>query len=306
MELRHLRAFLETADAGSVMRAARRLGVGQPVLSRQIRDLEQTVGVELFTRSTHGVRLTAAGTQFLPAARALLDHALAAIADARHAAESARRTLRIAHSPLGATYGAFLGRIVHTLRERYPEIDLELTRMTAPEQWAAFEAGRIDASVGYFVPPAGTAVAHERLVDATLAGVILPASHLVAARSAVRLRDLTDYRWLEVRREVHPHVYDMLVDAVAERGYRAEPQTGHLSAPLSSEGLALLAQRGWTLSSRAVGRTVPSTIAYVEMADPPIPFWLSMFWKPDALSPTVEMFLEIARAEGARSASDLE
>jgi hypothetical protein len=97
----------------------------------------------------------------------------------------------------------------------------------------------------------------------------------------------------------------MLVDAVAERGYRAEPHTGHLTAPLSSDGLALLAQRGWMLSSRAVGRTVPSTIAYVEMADAPIPFWLSIFWKADALSPTVEMFLRVARTEGQRSADDL-
>jgi LysR family hca operon transcriptional activator len=88
MELRHLRYFIAVAEAGSLTVAAeKKLHTAQPSLSRQIRDLEYEVGVQLMTRSVHGIELTAAG-------RAFLDHARLALTQAEAAAEAARRTTR--------------------------------------------------------------------------------------------------------------------------------------------------------------------------------------------------------------------
>src|SRR5258705_13310204 len=85
MELRHLRYFVAVAEAGSLTVAAeKRLHTAQPSLSRQIRDLEYEVGVQLMSRSVHGIELTAAG-------RAFLDHARLALTQAEAAAEAARR-----------------------------------------------------------------------------------------------------------------------------------------------------------------------------------------------------------------------
>lgn len=85
MELRHLRYFVAVADAGSLtVAAARKLHTSQPSLSRQIRDLEDEVGAQLFTRSAHGIELT-------PASRAFLDHARLVLSHAETAAGAARR-----------------------------------------------------------------------------------------------------------------------------------------------------------------------------------------------------------------------
>src|SRR6476619_7077921 len=85
MELRHLRYFIAVAEEGSLTLAAeKRLHTAQPSLSRQIRDLEQEVGVQLLSRSAHGIELT-------PAGRAFLDHARLALTQAETAAEAARR-----------------------------------------------------------------------------------------------------------------------------------------------------------------------------------------------------------------------
>src|SRR5258708_20022243 len=96
MELRHLRYFIAVAEMGSLTEAAkRRLYTSQPSLSRQIRDLEDEVGVELLSRSVHGVELTAAGNAFLDHARLALMQVDAAVDTARSAAQPAKKTFPI-------------------------------------------------------------------------------------------------------------------------------------------------------------------------------------------------------------------
>src|ERR1700686_5618557 len=96
MELRHLRYFIAVAEMGSLTEAAKqRLYTSQPSLSRQIRDLEDQVGVELLSRSVHGVELTPAGKAFLDHARLALMQADAAVEAARRAAHPARKTFAI-------------------------------------------------------------------------------------------------------------------------------------------------------------------------------------------------------------------
>src|ERR1700724_1366904 len=99
MELRHLRYFIAAAEMGSLTEAAKRVLTSQPSLSRQIRDLEHQVGVELLSRSVHGVELTAAGEAFLDHARVALMHVDAAVETARRAAQPTRKTFGIGFQP---------------------------------------------------------------------------------------------------------------------------------------------------------------------------------------------------------------
>src|SRR5256884_582103 len=94
MELRHLRYFVGVAEEHGFARAARRLNVAQPALSKQIHDLETELGVALFERLPRGVRLTRAGEAFFIEARNTLDGAVRAIATARGASEDRASTLR--------------------------------------------------------------------------------------------------------------------------------------------------------------------------------------------------------------------
>src|SRR6266478_4526966 len=96
MELRHLRYFIAVAEEGSLTLAARnRLHTAQPSLSRQVRDLEYEVGVELMKRSVRGIELTAAGRAFLDHARLALVQVQAAIEAARRAAHPVKRTFAL-------------------------------------------------------------------------------------------------------------------------------------------------------------------------------------------------------------------
>src|SRR5437879_11454847 len=98
MELRHLRYFVAVAEQGSFLRAASRLRVAQPALSKQIRDLEREVGVKLFERLPRGARVTPAVEHFLRDARNTLESAMRAVATARRADSGSG--LKFAHSEL--------------------------------------------------------------------------------------------------------------------------------------------------------------------------------------------------------------
>src|ERR1700738_962163 len=100
MELRHLRYFIAVAEEGSLTFAAeKRLHTAQPSLSRQIRDLEYEVGVQLMSRSVRGIELTPAGNAFLDHARLALAHADAAVEAAGRGAQAARKTFAIGFQP---------------------------------------------------------------------------------------------------------------------------------------------------------------------------------------------------------------
>jgi LysR family transcriptional regulator, hca operon transcriptional activator len=145
MELRQLRYFFPVAEEGSVTLAAeRRLHTAQPSLSRQIRDLELEVGVQLLIRSPHGIELTAAG-------RAFLDHAQLALSQVEAAGEAARRTAHPAKASfvmgfLTGTEMDWFPEAVRLLRDELPNIDVIISSQTSPELAGALLRGKVDVA----------------------------------------------------------------------------------------------------------------------------------------------------------------
>jgi DNA-binding transcriptional LysR family regulator len=119
MELRHLRYFVAVAELGHITRAAEQLGMQQPPLSRQIKALEQEIGVQLFRRTARGVDLTDAG-------RVFLDDARTTLAQVDQALDTARRTARGEHGRISVRYteaAAFhplLARVIREFRHAFP------------------------------------------------------------------------------------------------------------------------------------------------------------------------------------------
>src|ERR1700755_1623737 len=176
MELRHLRYFVAVAEEGSLTLAAeRRLHTAQPSLSRQIRDLEYKVGVELLSRSVHGVELTAAGKAFLDHARLALAQVDAAGEAARRAAQPARKTFAIGFQT-GQEMN-WLPRAMHVLRDELKNIEVTISSDYSPDLAEARFRGRLD--VAFLRAEPGFDLCYE-VVDHEPFVVLMPSDHRLA------------------------------------------------------------------------------------------------------------------------------
>src|SRR5262245_2776755 len=158
MELRHLRYFIAVAEEGHITRAAERLDMQQPPLSRQIKAIERELDVQLFHRKARGVELTEAG-------RALLDGAAAILGRLAHTLESTQRTARgeqgkicVGVTPTGP-FHPFVPRVVRAFREAYPLVSLTLEERLSNELVERLRNEQID--VAFLRSPVGD---HEGIV----------------------------------------------------------------------------------------------------------------------------------------------
>src|ERR1700761_5339155 len=188
MELRHLRYFIAVVEEGGVTAAAeRRLHTSQPSLSRQIRDLEQEVGVPLLTRTPHGIELTAPG-------RAFLDHARLSVAQANAAVEAARRAARPAKSTfqVGFLIGEevdWLSTLTRGLGGDLPNLELRISSGYSPQLAKDVQQGKLDAAIIRREPAPDLGY---RLLGREPLIVVLPSDHRLASREAIDLADLAD------------------------------------------------------------------------------------------------------------------
>lgn len=186
MELRHLRYFIAVAETGSLTEAAeKRLHTSQPSLSRQIRDLEDEVGVELLRRSARGVELTEAGKAFIDHARVALAQVDAAKASARRAATPAKP--RFALGFLTGQEMTWLTDAMHLLRTELPNIDVTVSSDYSTELAVALSRGELD--VAFMRAESGYGLDYRQVGEEPLV-VLMPSDHPLTAREAVHPEDL--------------------------------------------------------------------------------------------------------------------
>jgi DNA-binding transcriptional LysR family regulator len=185
-DLPELEGFVAVAEALHFGRAADRLHLAQPALTRRVQRLERAVGAPLLTRTKRQVALTPAGAEFLGHARRIV----AAVHDSVDAARRADRgeTGRLRVGFEGPSAQELMPVAVRAFRERHPGVDVSLAEMTTARQVEALAVGDLD--VGFLVPPvADDAVAYEVVVREPLV-VVLPSAHPLARRARVRASDL--------------------------------------------------------------------------------------------------------------------
>ena len=185
MELRHLRYFIAVAETGSLTEAAeRRLHTSQPSLSRQIRDLEDQVGVDLLSRSVRGVELTDAGKVFLDHARLALMQVDGTVEAARRAARPARKTFDIGF--LTGHEMNWLPRATHVLRDQLTNIQVVVSSDYSPNLADALTRGGMDLAFMRLEP--GYDLGYH-VVDREPLIVLMPRDHRLTAREAVSPQD---------------------------------------------------------------------------------------------------------------------
>jgi len=218
MELRHLRYFVAVADELNFTRAARKLHVAQPALSRQIRQLEEELGVKLLERNHHAVALTRSGRDFLAEARALLQQSEQAIRAARQSGEAAPGQLN-----LGYVWGLFhslVPPILQRFRESSPKTAVNLFDLSALQQAEALLEGALDAGFIGFAHEADTAKLNKRKVGSCAFVAALPKSHRAARKPAIHLSSLAGDFFIGISDQTYPGASLCVTEACARAGFR--------------------------------------------------------------------------------------
>jgi LysR family transcriptional regulator, hca operon transcriptional activator len=268
MELRHLRYFIAVAEEGSLTLAAgKRLHTAQPSLSRQIRDLEYQVGVQLMSRSVHGVELTAAGNAFLDHARLALMQVDAAVEAARRAAQPARKRFAIGFQT-GHEMN-WLPRAMHVLRDELKNIQVTVTSDYSPDLAEALARGRLDLAF-LRVEPGYDLEYH--VVDREPLIVLMPSDHRLTAREAVRPQDFVGEIFIGGSNKAHV-LREVTEDYMRRSGLDIKLDHGvdnmamAMSLVASTRGLALMpAYAKNLLPSSVVSRPLEGEAPTIEVA----------------------------------------
>jgi DNA-binding transcriptional LysR family regulator len=291
MELRQLRSFVVTAEELHVGRAAARLHLTQPSLSRQIAGLERDVGVALFTRVRRRFGLTPAGEVFLDAAREIVRRVDAAVRDAQTADRGELGSLRLRFVQ-SATFEA-LPRLLSAFRAAYPSVTLDVEAMTTLRQTDALRAGHID--VGLLRLPIGDPTLSTRVISRDPLVAALPAGHRLAGRERLALRDLAGEPFVLYTRSFGPSVTDAIIGHCIAAGFT--PNITQEAADVQTIVSLVAAGIGVSLLIAPTPRMSEGAVVYRPIMDD-LPRWeLALAWSAANTAPALARFLAVATTE---------
>ena len=291
MELRHIRYFIAVAEELNFTRAASRLGIGQPPLSQQIKDLEAELGVMLLRRVPQGAELTEAGRSFL-------GHGRQAIAASEQAVVAAMRASRgeLGQIRLGFTNSAHFNPVVpfviSSFRQRHPELELELAEMNTSDLIDGLSRGTLDCafSRANLVEDARfnvVRVATEALV------AVLPVDHRCSDADPVALVDMAEERFIMKPRSVGPELHKAVMGACRRAGF--EPKMHEGAPQLASVITFVAAGLGVSLVPASMQQIRAPGVTYRALDDTEANVALSVVWRSGERSVVVRNFIAMVR-----------
>jgi len=290
IEIRHLRYFLSVAETLHFGRAAEKLGMAQPPLSQQIRNLERILGYPLFDRTTRGVRLTAVGDFFRERARHTLERMRDDIEITRRLGSGKEGVLDVGFS--GSVMFTRLPKAIETYRRRYPNVELRLQELVTAEQIPALLDGSL--SIGFMRDGEARdglsieSIVHERFITA------LPSSHpLARTKTALSPAALKDEPFVLFARRMGNLAFDRTVACCESAGFRPNIVQ---DAPQWPTTLRLVAAGlGVTLVPTCVRSLTMPGVTYRKLRSR---HWTSIDigMRPDLKNPAAEAFLRIVRS----------
>jgi DNA-binding transcriptional LysR family regulator len=290
MELRHIRYFLAVAEERHFTKAAAKVGIGQPPLSQQIKDLEGEVGAALFHRLAHGAELTEAGKAFLAGVKEMPLIAQRATMAARRAARGESGSLRVGFTST-ATFNVVVPSAIRSFRRAYPEIDLTLEEANTTRLVTGLREGTFDV---VFLRPGAPDTGElqlRRLSDEPMV-VALHKRHSAADQQEIDLALLKHDPFLLFPREVAPTIYDTVVDACRKAGF--EPIIGQVAPHFTSIVNLVAAEIGVSIVPASMMQVRVTGIAYRRIAGQSPTTRLALACRRGETSPVVRNF--IARA----------
>jgi len=244
MELRHLRYFIAVAEEQNVTRAAARLHLSQPPLSRQVRDLEEELGVALFHRAGKSVRLTEAGRYFLTKAREIVCDAETAAQQLREQFGAAARTIRLGF--IGPVLDDLVAPAVREFRQRHPKSKVSLFDLPPGAQLDRLRNHELDAAILGNLNEEHRALLHVQTLWRGKMALVLPESHRLAGRKPVKLALLKEEAWVSLADSFFPGRRVFLQEVCRRAGFEPDIRSEVDSLPFmlaaiaSGEGVGIM------------------------------------------------------------------
>jgi DNA-binding transcriptional LysR family regulator len=292
VELRHVRYFIAVAEYLNFSKAAQQLHIAQPPLSRQIRQLEEDLGVTLFLRNKRHVALTKAGQLFLEEARKLVVQAGHAMEVARHAQKGESGIVRIG---IGSGLGGVISRAVFEHRRRLPAIDIECRDVFSSFQNEALRKSEID--IGFLRPPIDQINLDCELLFEEEFVVVLPRTHHLAKRRFLRLKDIADDPLIVFDRSFSSGLYDKILGLYSRQGMTPHLTVTHVEA--HEEAGAIMVASGKAIFM-GVGAIVNRSVSGIDLVsirlnEPEAKIEVYMAWRKSEQSTAVFSFLDSSR-----------
>jgi DNA-binding transcriptional LysR family regulator len=289
-DITQLRCFVAVAEELHFGRAAMRLNMTQPPLSRQIQVLERIIDAPLLERTSRSVRLTPAGRSFLPEARRILKLAAGAASTAKRIAAGKSGGLKLGFTAGGAY--SFLPQLVTALHRRLPEADLALKEMISADQFEALGSGEID--VALLRPPVARPELEALRVVAEPLVAAVPASHPLAGRPSLALSDLDGQPFVMYAPYESRYFHDLLVGEFGRAGvlprYVEHLSQIHSILSLVRAGLGLA-----VVPQAAAGLRMDGIVLLPLRIKAPRPAELFLAWRRDTDNPLLPAVIEVGR-----------
>ncbi|MGH9746983.1 MAG: LysR family transcriptional regulator [Candidatus Acidiferrales bacterium] len=292
MELRHIRYFTAVAEELNFTKAARRLKMAQPPLSRQIRSLENEIGVQLFERRPGKTFLTEAGCRFLDAARVVLEQADFAIEVARQTKKGEIGTVRVG---FGKGLGDVVSLVINQHMRLFPKIEVDVRDILSGHQSPALLERKIDVGFSHGSATSLEVVSEELFKERL--SVVLSRSNLLAKRPFLRLKDLKHETLLLIERSISPKVHDLALSLCREAGL--SPKIVLTESTVYDEAGAMMAVSGKGVVL-AVGKnpchpSFADRLVALNLREPLATLEVHAAWRRGETSSTILDFIETTK-----------
>jgi DNA-binding transcriptional LysR family regulator len=292
VELRHLRYFVSVAETENVSRAALKLHVSQPALSRQVRDLEDEIGVALFERTAKSVSLTEPGRVFFKEAREVLQHADAAVQKTRATANADEGELHVGYSP--TPVARILPKVLRACQRAIPKVHIKLHDLANLENIARLRDGRLQ--LAFIVHPPKASALHglryEELMRQQIC-LAVPLQHRFARRRSVSLVAAAEEPFIALTREDYPEYHDSL--SLIFRSIRRKPRIVEEHESMTGLVSSVEAGAGVAFGSEAFGYSFGKRVKLVLLTPEPKPIAIGIAACKVRLSPVAEKFWQCAK-----------
>lgn len=300
MELRHLRYFVAVAEELNFTRAAERLGINQPGLSLQIRQLEKELGTPLFYRRARSVELTNPGKLLLEEARGILKQVERAKTGVRRRARGETGRINVG-SAGGVYFHPCVPAIIREFQIHYPNVVLFPQASSSSLLIAQLRAGQIDIAFVRTPIADSEGLALELLVHEP-AIMVLPSGHPLSRSTSAPLGAFAKETFVLCPRQSNPAVYDLLIAAL--RSAVVSPILGQEAPTFGSCVPMVAAGLGVSIVPRSISRILVQGVSYVPIEGDAPAIDISLGHRRDDRSPAVKNFVAIARRQSRNSSGN--